>query len=80
MADYIQSRKGRKRLAISPTRRNIVIITTYLAEHRIKTLETNLFSKPTAKARHLLLHDKSTVVFDYLLQAIKPRIILVHGK
>ncbi|WP_318641181.1 hypothetical protein [Flavobacterium ardleyense] len=44
-----------------------------------KTLETNLFVKATPTAKELKSEDRKPCVFDFLLQTIKPQIILIHG-
>ena len=43
-------------------------------------LETNLFVKATASERDLLLVDRQTAIFEFLLNTIRPRLIIAHGK
>ena len=46
----------------------------------IKTLETNLFVKPTETAKELNHEDRESLVFEFLTQTIRPKIIFTHGK
>jgi hypothetical protein len=45
----------------------------------IKILETNLFVKPTKTAAELSPHDKESLIFEYLVKTIKPKVIFIHG-
>ena len=62
----------------SPTRRNIEQIVAMAAP--VKVLETNLFSVPTQRAADLHEKDRKTQAFEFLLDEIKPRILLLHGQ
>jgi hypothetical protein len=42
-------------------------------------LETNIYSKPSEDAVGLHERDRVTKPFDFLLNTIQPRAILVHG-
>lgn len=78
--DYIDSRsKSKKIAAISPTRRNINLISENLLKN-IKVLETNVFNVATKKEKDIMEEDKTSHVFDFLLDIIKPKLLLVHGK
>lgn len=68
----------KKRNTLSSTRQRIEWISESLKP--IKALETNLFIKPTEKANELQNKDKATLIFEFLLDSIKPKLILAHGK
>lgn len=77
--DYINERKSiGKRSIFSPTRCRLNYLSNKLPEYKI--LETNVFCFPTEKAAYLTNQDKTTLVLDFLLKSVEPRIILVHGK
>lgn len=42
-------------------------------------LETNICSKPTRTATELHSGDRTTAIFDFLLQTIRPRFVYVHS-
>jgi hypothetical protein len=44
------------------------------------TLITNLYWRPTRKAKFLTESDKDTALFFQLLRHVKPRVLVVHGK
>lgn len=68
----------KRRNEISNTRRVIEwIIAEAMPE---KCLETNIYSKPTEKARDLRERERATQPFDFLLRTIHPRVILLHGQ
>ena len=46
----------------------------------MRCLETNVFSIATASLADLSFQARSTVVFDFLLRSIKPRLIIAHGR
>lgn len=77
---YKKSRRERKKREISNTRRNLNIINEELAKEKIKVLETNLYTKATARAKELQDIDKNTKILDFLLQTIKPKLLVTHGK
>jgi hypothetical protein len=67
---------GKKyRPKVSPTRR---VIDWINEGSRIPLLETNLYARPTADMRTLTENDLRP--FLYLLDAIKPRVIVAHGE
>ena len=68
--------KQRKR-KISPTRERINRISE--AAKPLLCLETNIYAMPTPKAKDLKQLHKSTALFEFLLQEIKPRVVFVHG-
>ena len=43
-------------------------------------LETNIYSKPTEHYTELRAEEKDTVVFQFLMTEIKPKLIITHGK
>lgn len=67
-----------RRNKISNTRQRIEWLVETI--NPIKTLETNLFVRPTATAKELYPQDKEIKVFEYLIQTIKPKILFTHGK
>ena len=67
----------KKRNKLSNTRQRIEWIVEAIKP--LKTLETNLFVKATPTAKELKTEDRKPCVFNFLLQTIKPQIILIHG-
>ena len=45
----------------------------------VRFLETNIYSFPTPRENILRSHQMSTKIFDFLLETIKPKVMLVHG-
>lgn len=45
----------------------------------IPVLETNIHSKASARETNLAQHERTTAPFQFLLQTIRPKVILVHG-
>lgn len=43
-------------------------------------LETNLFSRPSSDEKSLAKENRVTDIFDFLVQTIQPKAILLHGK
>jgi len=43
-------------------------------------LETNIYAKATEEYTDLEQADRATASFDYLLETIKPQILIAHGK
>ena len=66
-----------RRLALSPTRRNIDLVVEGASPFRC--LETNVFSVASSTTALLKPADRTTAVFEFLLQTIKPRVVLAHG-
>jgi hypothetical protein len=64
-----------RRNPVSNTRRVIDWITTAVAP--IRCLETNIYATPTEAAA--ALDNKDTRPFEFLLRAIQPRLLVVHG-
>lgn len=81
---YIAERQA-KPLAPGKTRRSKVSATRqrieWLTEHLypLSCLETNLFAKATVDAKSLDKSDQTTEVFDFLVDTIKPNLIITHG-
>ena len=79
LVDYIKFRKSEgKKTKLSPTRNKIekLVIDTF-AEHQC--LETNVYSKPSEMLKNLEEQNKNTDIFNFLVRAIKPKAILIHG-
>ena len=68
-----KTRRNRK----SSTRQRIDWITE--AASPVKCLETNLHSKATEKAKDLSVIEQEDKVFNFLLQEIRPKVMLLHG-
>ena len=68
--------RTRRRL-VSPSRGVIEWINASLGP--VKALETNIYSAATEEYRDLAQHKRLTAPFDFLLEAIRPRVIVVHG-
>lgn len=62
---------------ITPTRRYLNLIAESAGT---PCLETDIYSKPTKKLRDLPDSERKTDIFDCLVSAIRPRIMLVYGK
>lgn len=84
-AAYLEARRQkplkpgkRFRPAVSPTRLRLEALAAAAAP--IGVLETNLYAKPAAAAKGLQPEDRDTRVFEYLLSAIRPRVLVLHGK
>lgn len=79
LADYIKLRKSEgKKTKLSPTRNKIekLVLNTF-AEYQC--LETNIYSKPSEMLKNLEVQNKNTDIFNFLVKAIKPKAILIHG-
>jgi len=81
---YISERQAKplptgktRRNTVSSTRQRIEWLTEYL--YPVSCLETNLFSKATVDAKSLDKSDQTTAVFDFLLDTVKPKLIITHG-
>ena len=68
----------KKRLLVSPTRRNIDHIIKHITSGKV--LETNLYIKQTNEEHELKKKDKKTDIFELLINEIKPKIVILHGK
>jgi len=75
--DYRAKRQGDYNGPISPTRARIELIVSAAAP--VKMLETNLFSEATRRVSELTAEHKKSDVFQFLLDEIEPRVLLLHG-
>lgn len=81
---YKEERQSRP-LKPGKTRRNTISTTRRVIEWILETaspircLETNIYALPSEQAIGLTLQQRVTSTFDFLLEKIKPRVILVHG-
>lgn len=83
--EYLKDRQGRplkpgktRRPAISNTRR---VIDWILQEASpVQCLETNIYAAPTEQAADLALAHRLTAPIDFLLDSVKPDVVVVHGK
>jgi hypothetical protein len=73
--EYEQERESLGKPGISPTRERINRITE--AENTF--LETNIYFTPSSKEKDLKAKDKVSI-FRFLLEEIKPRVVLLHGR
>jgi hypothetical protein len=73
-ADYLKHRDGR----VSNTRR--VIDLAVAAVKSTSCLETNLYAVATPRATDLARESRTTKIFEFLLRAIRPEVVVVHGK
>jgi hypothetical protein len=74
-----------RRQAVSSTRQRIDWIRAPTMKDsadstKIGYLETNLYTKPTARADDLRRDDRSITVFTFLLAELRPKVLLLHGK
>jgi hypothetical protein len=70
---------GRKfRRAVSPTRLNMEAFVEGAGDVRV--LETNIYAKASDDLRSLEQKDRETAPFRFLIESIRPKIIVVHGK
>jgi hypothetical protein len=64
---------------IGPTRKRIELLFETLAPE-LKCLETNLFDAWSQRLADLPKEKRSTRIFDFLLDEIRPKAILAHGR
>lgn len=70
--EYKAERKKRgERKSLSPTRNIIEYVIN--AARPVRCLETNIYAKPSSNRKQF------TAPFDYLLQKIKPTLVVAHG-
>lgn len=70
---------GKKsRPAVSPSRRVIDQIVSAAAP--VKILETNIFARPTSAKIDLALEHRDAAPFRFLIDVIKPSVVVAHGK
>lgn len=72
LTDYL-TRHGK----FGPTRRNIDLFSRSL--YPIRCIELNLYDRFSPRAADLPLELRRTDLLDYMLEAVRPRLILVHG-
>lgn len=60
-----------------PTRRNIDLFSQAL--HPLRCLELNVYDRFASRSAQLAPNLRTTHVLDYLLEALRPRLVLVHG-
>lgn len=84
-AEYLKDRQSRpltpgktRRPAVSNSRR---VIDWILEEaNPVHCLETNIYASPTEQATELVAARRLTTTIDFLLESIKPDVVIVHGK
>jgi len=64
---------------LSPTRQKLEWIGEGAEEYGIRCLETNVYTPATPRFRDLTADNRTTDVFNFLLDALQPRVIFVHG-
>lgn len=62
---------------LKPTRKRIEIF--FEAISPLRVLETNIFASPSTRESELNPKLRNTDLFDYLIQTIKPKLILANG-
>jgi len=67
-----------RRLPISPSRRNMECFVEGAAGARV--LETNIYAAASDDMKSLDLASREIAPFRFLLDAIRPKVIVVHGK
>jgi hypothetical protein len=67
-----------RRNSLSNTRQRIEWIVE--AAHPIKCLETNLYGKATEEAKALSKSEQDSSIFEFLIQEVRPTVMLLHGK
>ncbi|MEQ1940797.1 hypothetical protein ABMA32_00095 [Mesorhizobium sp. VNQ89] len=82
---YIEERAAKplkpgktRRLPISPTRRNMECFVEGAVGARV--LETNIYAAASDDMRSLDVASREIAPFRFLLDAIRPKVIVVHGK
>jgi hypothetical protein len=63
---------------LKPTRARIELLNERLRAHRC--VELNVFAAYTQQERALRREQKQTAIFEYLLAALAPRVLVVHGR
>jgi hypothetical protein len=66
---------------LTPTRKRIETIAAAIAQRagRDITLDTNIYSPASPRARGLTDEEKGTEVFEFLMCTIRPPVVLAHG-
>jgi hypothetical protein len=67
-----------RRHAISPTRRNIECFIE--GATGVRVLETNIYAKASEDMKGLDIVSREIAPFMFLLETIKPKVVVVHGK
>lgn len=78
---YQQDRKDAGKPALSNTRRVIEWINdALLSIHpNLVVMETNIYALPTRKKTDLTQSDQDTLIFDFLIQHLQPKVMITHG-
>lgn len=78
--NYKQCRLNKNQRAISPSRRNINLISDYLRENNMLVLETNIYNVSTKREKEIESQYKKSTAFEFLFKTVQPKVLLVHGK
>jgi len=73
LKDYLE-REGK----VKPTRGRIEILCEEMKP--LRCIELNLYSRHSARERDLSKESRNVDLFNFLLGAVRPRIIVIHGK
>jgi hypothetical protein len=82
---YLQARRvqplkpGKKRRNLLSNTRRVIEWIIEVA-WPVRCLETNLYATPTPEAQELLRSQRISETFNFLLDTIKPRVIVAHGE
>lgn len=71
------NKNGKKRREVSNTRQRLNWLSEVLRP--IKCLETNLYTKPTKKAKELRTQDQDIEIFKFLVTELRPEMLVLHG-
>lgn len=74
-------RNGRSKL--TPTRIRIELLIKAITDTAIgkpRVLETNIFHQYSQRLRDLRKDQRTTDVFDFLIETLRPKIVFVHGR
>jgi len=74
---YRQERMAKGKRALSNTRTMLGWILENLPN--VKVLETNVYMKASPQSTDLSDHERDTSALRFLIHAIQPKVILVHG-
>lgn len=82
LKDYTKERKEilQKKTERSPTRNRIEALRQKLKEKGHALLNCNVYTKQTPRASELKAEDKNLDVFQLLLNELKPKFLILHGR
>jgi len=75
---WLRDYRGRKAGKRTPTRDRIELLNEVLRPNKV--LELDLYHQFSASEAGLAADHKSTQLFEYMLDAVRPRLLFVHGR